>query len=172
LAISISSQEQALTLSTLTGHQSWFLLLTSARFTEWAQRYGGIFSLKFGSGTTVVLTDRRIIRELMDKRSAKTSHRPPAYVLRHLVNEGDYVLTQDTTPDWRKMRKVITQEFSESMCDKEHVQLQNAEAIQMMRDLALDEERYMLHPKRYSNSFILAVRESAGLLIDSFPPAD
>jgi cytochrome P450 family 619 len=108
----------------------------------------------------------------MDKKSAKTSHRPPAYVLRHLINEGDYILTQDTTPDWRKLRQVVTQEFTESMCDKKHVQLQNAESIQMMRDLALDPERYMLHPKRYGNSFILAVRESARLPIDSVPSTD
>jgi cytochrome P450 family 619 len=102
----------------------------------------------------------------MDKRSAKYSHRPPAYVLHDLINEGDYLLTMNTTTVWRKMRKIITQEFTESMCEKEHLQLQNAEATQMMRDIVMEPEGYMLHPKRYSSSLVFAVCKSHTMLLD------
>lgn len=44
------------------------------------------------------------------------------------------------------------QYFMESMCEKHHVDVQQAEATQMMRDFLLDPANHMSHPKRYSNS--------------------
>lgn len=32
------------------------------KFTEWAQTYGGFYSLKLGPTTAVVLTDRRLVK--------------------------------------------------------------------------------------------------------------
>ena len=130
------------------------------RFTEWAKKYGGIFSLKLGPGTAIVLTDRRLVRELLDKRGGIYSDRPTSHVIQNLVTNGDYVLTMDYNSDWRKMRKLIHQEFTESMCEKEHITLQNAEATQMMRDFVTEPENYMLHPKRFSNSIVMSISKS------------
>lgn len=54
------------------------------QFTEWAQKYGPIYSLKAGSQTIVVLTGPAEIKELMDRRSATTSERPPLHVANEL----------------------------------------------------------------------------------------
>ncbi|KAJ7677845.1 hypothetical protein DFH06DRAFT_561629, partial [Mycena polygramma] len=50
------------------------------KFTEWARQYGGLLSLKLGSGTEIIITDIAAVRELMDKRSASTADRPPIHV--------------------------------------------------------------------------------------------
>ncbi|CCO31992.1 hypothetical protein BN14_06044 [Rhizoctonia solani AG-1 IB] len=42
------------------------------KLTEWARIYGGIYSLKMGPGTAIVITDVSAVKELMDKRSQST----------------------------------------------------------------------------------------------------
>ncbi|TVY35450.1 Cytochrome P450 monooxygenase [Lachnellula occidentalis] len=53
---------------------------------------------------------------------------------------------------WRKLRKLLHQQLHESRCEKEHIILQNAEAVQMLRDFCLAPDGVMKHPKRFSNS--------------------
>jgi cytochrome P450 len=127
------------------------------KFTEWAQTYGGFYSLKLGPATAVVLTDRRLVKELLDKKSGKYSNRPYSHVSTELMTKGDHVLIMQYGDLWRKCRKLIHQSFMETKCDAAHIPTQNAEALQMMRDFALHPEQHMLHPKRYSNSIIMSL---------------
>ncbi|GIZ39287.1 hypothetical protein CKM354_000267500 [Cercospora kikuchii] len=46
------------------------------KFTKWTRQYGGIDSFNLGTGTAVVITDRRLVKELVDKKSSKYSIRP------------------------------------------------------------------------------------------------
>ena len=125
--------------------------LAEIRLTEWARKYGGIFSLKRFTNTTLVVSDRKLIKDLLDKKSNIYSNRP-ASVVANLITQGDHLLIMDYGETWRKLRKLVHQHFMEAMCEKEHVHVQNAEAIQMVRDFLLDPDNHMLHPKRYSNS--------------------
>lgn len=127
------------------------------------KRYGGMFSLKIGTGTVIILNDRRIIKELLDKKSSTTSNRPTSYVA-HTITGGDHLLVMDSTPTWRLFRKLLHQHFMESVCDKEHINLQNAEAVQMLRDFVLYPKEHMLHPKRFSNSVIMSIRRYIAVL--------
>ncbi len=43
---------------------------TYLTFTTWSKTYGGIFSRKFGSSTAIVLTSRRLVKAIIDKKSA------------------------------------------------------------------------------------------------------
>ena len=129
-----------------------------SRFTEWAQQFGGIFSLKLGSATAIVLTDRSLVKALIDKKSSIYSNRPASYVSHDLITRGDHTLVMQPGDKWRKFRKLIHQHFQESKCEK-HVRLQNAEAIQMMRDILVAPQHLMQHPKRFSNSIVMALRE-------------
>lgn len=52
--------------------------------TKWAKEYGPIFSLKLGSKTMVVITGAAEAKELLDRRSATTSDRPPLHVANEL----------------------------------------------------------------------------------------
>jgi cytochrome P450 family 619 len=120
-----------------------------------------MFSLKLGTGTAVVLTDRRLIKQLLDKKSNISSDRPPSFVSHDLITGGEHLLVMQYGNTWRSFRKLIHQYFMESIVEKEHIVLQNAEAVQMIHDYMLYPEKHMRHPKRYSNSIIMSLRKSS-----------
>ena len=130
--------------------------VTCPRFTEWSRQYGGIFSLKLGPQTAVVLTDRRLIKTLVDRKSIYND-RPPSYVSHDLITGGDHLLVMGAGNTWRTFRKLCHQQFMESRCEKEHITLQNAEAVHMLRDFVDAPEEFMHHPKRFSNSIIMSL---------------
>lgn len=105
----------------------------------------------------MVVTDRRLIKELVDKKSAKYSYRPQSYVSHDLMTSGDHLLVMQYGQQWRTFRKLIHQHFMESMVEKKHIAVQNAEAVQMLRDMCMRPDQHMLHPKRYSNSIIMSL---------------
>ena len=121
------------------------------RLTQWSREFGGIFSLKRFTNTTLVISNRKLIKDLLDKKSNIYSNRPASIVAR-LITQGDHLLVMDYGDTWRKIRKLVHQYFMEPMCEKQHIHIQHAEATQMMRDFMVDPDHHMAHPKRYSNS--------------------
>lgn len=97
----------------------------------------------------------------MDKKSALYNNRPSSYVLRDIITGNDHVLVMDYGDKWRDLRKLVHQNFMESVVEREYVKLQNAEAVQMLRDLCVDPQRHMIHPKRFSNSIIMSLRRAS-----------
>ena len=131
----------------------------SYRFAEWARQYGGFFSLKLGPATAVVVTDRSLVKALIDKKSSIYSDRPASYVSHDLITRGDHTLVMNQGDKWRLFRKLMHQQFNEGKCEKQHIVLQNAEAVQMLRDFLMEPENLMQHPKRFSNSIIMSLGE-------------
>lgn len=121
------------------------------------KKYGDIFSLKIGPGTIIILSDRRIIKQVLDKNSAISSNRPQTSVAQTITG-GHHLLTMDGSPMWRSFRKLVHQEVMEKRCNDIHIVVQNAEAIQLLHDMIVFPEQYMNHPKRYSNSVIMSIR--------------
>jgi len=122
-----------------------------------------MYSIKFASKTAIVLTDRRLVKELMDRRSAVSSNRPRQYIVDSLIYEGDdIILMQASNPHWKIARKFIHQNFTGSMVEKQHMPLLNAEAVQMIRDMCVAPKDFMKHPKRFANSFMMSVGQSTG----------
>jgi len=62
---------------------------------------------------------------------------------------------------WRTCRKLVHQFFREEMVVKSHIDLVNAEAVQMLRDFVEQPEGCMRHPKRFSNSIIMSLSKPA-----------
>lgn len=121
-------------------------------FTKWAKQYGGIYSLKLGPATAIVLTDRKHVKQLIDKRGSIYSDRPHSYVAHDLISSGHHVLLCHYSKLWQRYRRSINSHYSESIVEKDHLPVQNAEANQMLYDMMTDPGNHMLHPKRYSNS--------------------
>lgn len=121
------------------------------RFQKWANEYGGIFSLKRFRNTTIVISDRKLIKELVDKKSNLYSHRPQSLVS-HLITNSDHLLVMQYGDRWRRLRKIVHQFLMESRCEKDHWKVQEAEANQMIHDFWTMPGDHMLHPKRYANS--------------------
>lgn len=128
--------------------------LTRSRYTELAKQYGGLYTVKAGHHTIAVITDRRIVRELIEERGSTASNRPSSYIIQHLIGKNDHLLTLQYGQNWRVIRKLIHQHFTDSMCDKAHVHLQHAEGVQMLRDFIVDPDNHMQHPRRYSCSIM------------------
>ncbi|KAI8631789.1 cytochrome P450 [Xylariaceae sp. FL1651] len=125
---------------------------THIKFTEWARKYGGLYTLKLGSATMAVITDRSIVKSTVDKKSNIYSHRPPSYVSHDLITKGNHLLVMFYGDKWRTFRRLIHQHLTENMVEREHLSIVNAEAIQLVRDYMLFPDDHMLHPKRFSNS--------------------
>ncbi|KAK5163102.1 uncharacterized protein LTR77_010886 [Saxophila tyrrhenica] len=126
------------------------------QFTKWAKQYGGIYTLKLGTGTAAVLTSRRLVKELVDKKSSIYSERPTSYVA-NLISGGDHILLMDYGQQWRATRKLLHQTFMEKVVEGQHLRVQEAEGRQMLRDYLLAPQDHMLHPKRYSNSITMSL---------------
>lgn len=109
-----------------------------------------------------------MIKELLDRRSGLYSHRPASFV-GYLITQGNHLLLMQYGEEWRKIRKMIHQYFMEPMCEKQHVRLQNAEAIQLMHDFLVSPQDHMEHPKRYSNSITNSLGKIEVLVDVAFP---
>lgn len=99
-----------------------------------------------------VITDRRIVRETIDKKSTLYNHRPPSFVSHDLITKGDHLLVMHYGNQWRTFRKLVHQHLTDAMVENEHLPIINAEAVQLVRDYMLYPDNHMLHSKRFSNS--------------------
>ncbi|KAG9123388.1 hypothetical protein FRC07_015007 [Ceratobasidium sp. 392] len=125
------------------------------RLSEWARTYGGIYSLKLGTKTAIVLTDATAVRDLMDKRSQATADRPSNHVA-DLVTSGLYMALAGYTEDWRTLRRVSHEMLTQRACDQ-HLPIQRAESVQVLHDCLVEPKRFYTHLRRYSTSVILSV---------------
>ena len=99
-----------------------------------------------------VITNRRLIKETVDKKSTIYSHRPPSFVSHDLITKGDHLLVMHYGNQWRTFRRLIHQHLMEAMVESNHLRIVDAEAVQLVHDYLVSPEDHMLHPKRFSNS--------------------
>ncbi|KAF7366196.1 putative cytochrome P450 [Mycena venus] len=125
------------------------------KFTEWARQYGGIYSLKLGTSTVVVLTDAVAARELLDKQSETTSDRPKFYIA-ELVTQGKHMTVSHYNSTWKTMRKAVTTILTQKAV-AEHLPIQYAEAIHLAYNLLRAPQDFYTEVQRFSHSVILSV---------------
>ncbi|KAJ7859327.1 cytochrome P450 [Mycena olivaceomarginata] len=126
------------------------------KFTEWAKKYGGLFSLKIGNDTVVVLTDAAAVKELMDKRSSTTADRPPSYV-GELITDGQHMaLARFSSPAWKIERRASAAILT-PQATNQHVPIQRAEAIQLLYNILNSPQSFYTDIQLYSTSVIYSV---------------
>lgn len=128
-----------------------------SRFTEWATKYGGIFSLKLGPSTAIILTAPNLVKQLIDKQSVIYNNRPPSYIADQLMMHGDHLMFMNPDQRWRRGRRLYYRWFNEKFCESHHVEVQQAESTQLLRDLCERPEGFMEHCKRYTNSVVMSL---------------
>lgn len=99
-----------------------------------------------------VITDRQLVKNTVEKKSNIYSHRPPSYVSHDLITKGNHLLVMFYGDKWRTFRRLVHQHLMESMVERAHLAIVDAEAVQLVRDYLLFPEDHMVHPKRFSNS--------------------
>lgn len=97
----------------------------------------------------------------MDERHSITSGRPAAETLNHLLYDNDeIILMQASDPRWRTAREYLNQNFMSTMVEKTHMELINAEAVQMYKYILDKPQNFTQHFKRFVNSFMMSVGRS------------
>ncbi|PGG99791.1 hypothetical protein AJ79_08413 [Helicocarpus griseus UAMH5409] len=125
-------------------------------FTEWKQKYGPIIGLKFGPANFVVLNNYKDVQELLEKRSAIYSSRPPNHIANTLICPNDtHILFAPYAAGWKVLRKAVQALFIAREINNV-LPIQNAEATQTAFDMLCDPENYYQHIQRYTTAVILA----------------
>jgi hypothetical protein len=87
------------------------------QFTRWAQQYGGLYTLKLGTGTLAVIKGRLLVKELIDKKSTIYSGLPSLYVVQQTTG-GDHILMMDYGTQWRETRKLLPGSLMEGVVEE------------------------------------------------------
>ncbi|KAJ6568936.1 cytochrome P450 [Mycena capillaripes] len=126
------------------------------KFTEWAREYGGIYSLKVGPSTAIVLTDAVAVKELLDRRSATTADRPSLHIPYVVTGGLHMVFAQGTSSTWKTQRRAAAAILT-SQATARHLPIQRAEATQLLYNILHSPESFFTDIRRYSISVILSV---------------
>ncbi|KAF2013045.1 cytochrome P450 oxidoreductase-like protein [Aaosphaeria arxii CBS 175.79] len=123
---------------------------------EWHAKYGPIFSYTIGRDVYIVLYDRHSIHGILVKKSAISSHRPIEYYT-DLVTGGHNLSEMNPNETWRAQRKLATQSLAPSILDRDLVDIQDAEATQLLYDLLHTPDQFRSHVFRAATSIQSAV---------------
>ncbi|KIW74527.1 hypothetical protein Z517_11297 [Fonsecaea pedrosoi CBS 271.37] len=121
------------------------------KFKSWADVYGPIFSLTIGPTNIVVLSDRRAINNLLEKKGSIYSDRPFNYVS-NFVTHGDHLTLEPQGPSWREKRTVVTRNLNPKSLDEKHWKIQEAEAVIFMNNILKDPSRIFDYARLYTVS--------------------
>ncbi|KAL0069940.1 hypothetical protein AAF712_002835 [Marasmius tenuissimus] len=127
----------------------------TARLTEWARIWGGLYSLKLGPATAIVITDATIIKEFIDKRGHTTSDRPANFIVESVSGGLDLALARYGTT-WKTLRRAVHTILTPQMSTK-LLPIQYAESTQLLLDIVRTPESFYNHINRYANSVIMSV---------------
>ncbi|KAK1230345.1 hypothetical protein PQX77_006555 [Marasmius sp. AFHP31] len=125
------------------------------KLTEWARRWGKIYSLKLGPMPAIVITDATAIKEFMDRRGHTTSDRPPNFVLESVSGGLDLAIAH-YGDKWKTLRKASHAILTPHMLMKQ-LPIQYAESSQLLFDILRTPGSFDNHIRRYANSVIMSV---------------
>jgi cytochrome P450 len=122
----------------------------------WTKQYGSVFHTKMGGADYIWLSSPQAVKDLMDKKSAIYSSRPPTPLAGDTASAGRRQLFMAYGPKYRTVRKIshallnITQTIN-------YQPVQDLESKQLLFDLLHDPDNFYDHNRRYSASVIITV---------------
>ncbi|KAH6666423.1 cytochrome P450 [Halenospora varia] len=122
----------------------------------WTKQYGEVFHTKVGGADYIWLSSPKAVRDLMDKRSAIYSSRPPAPLAGDVASAGRRQLFMPYGPGYRTVRKISHALLSITQSTK-YQPVQDLESKQLLYDLLHDPEHFYDHNRRYSAGVIISV---------------
>ncbi len=123
---------------------------------KWAEQYGEIFYTKMGGSDYVYLSSPRAVKELMDKKSAIYSSRPPTPLAGDVASAGRRQLFMPYGPSYRVVRRNAHALLNINVSTS-YQPVQDLESKQLMYDLLHDPANFYDHNRRYSASVIVTV---------------
>ncbi|KAJ7890000.1 cytochrome P450 [Mycena leptocephala] len=114
------------------------------KFTEWARKWGGMYSFKVGPST-----------ELMDRRSATTADSPPLHIPDRTAG-GMHMVFARYTQTWKTLRKTAATILTPHATGM-HLPIQRAESTQLLHAILHSPQSFYTEIQRYSYSVVLSV---------------
>ena len=117
------------------------------KLTEWAREYGPIVGLQLGPQKAIVLNTWTAVRDLLDQRGAIYSSRPAFPIVQHMGIGDTHAAFMKYDKNWRRARKTMAEFLKDSEVDK-RIEVQNAEATQMIWEIMTNPGEYREHVMR------------------------
>ncbi|KAJ7624549.1 cytochrome P450 [Roridomyces roridus] len=124
------------------------------KFTEWARQYGGIYSLKMGASTTIVLTSPKLVKELLENQNASTADRPASHLVETVCGRFHLSFARYGAL-WRTQRRAAHAILGTQAVTR-LFPIQRAEAAQSLHDILASPESFYAHLERYAHSVIMS----------------
>ncbi|KZT73493.1 cytochrome P450 [Daedalea quercina L-15889] len=125
-------------------------------FAEWGKRYGDVIYARLFQTPAIVVNSMAAAQELLDKRSAKYSHRPRFILLQELM--GWDVMTHFSYGErWRRHRKWIAGAFQDKDALLSYRPLQRRETYILLSGLMDTPQQFMGHIRRFTAAMIMEI---------------
>ncbi|KAH9958534.1 cytochrome P450 [Lactifluus volemus] len=129
------------------------------KYSEWKKKYGDLIYLNVAGQPMVVINSQKIAADLLDRRAAIYSDRPPLIVASEIMCGGLlFSLSRygDVKMSWRRMRKASNEWFSKESVKQFH-EIQMTEAVILASDSLAKPARLEQNYRRSSASMVLSV---------------
>ncbi|KAH8587006.1 cytochrome P450 [Bisporella sp. PMI_857] len=130
--------------------------LVRGKVIGWAQKHGDIFYTRLGGSDYVWLSSPKVVKDLMDKKSAVYSSRASLPLAQDVASAGRRQLFMQYGPEWRKIRKASHALLNLTSAVK-YQPIQDFESKQLLVDFLDSPENFYEHNRRYSASVIMLV---------------
>ncbi|KAF9891620.1 hypothetical protein FE257_003631 [Aspergillus nanangensis] len=130
-----------------------------------AEKYGEMFTCKFGGHYWVFLNSSRVVTDLMERRAAMYSSRPPFPMTQGIMSGGSRIVLMPYNDRWRLLRRVMHQILSAKNQDV-FMPFQDLESKQLCWEYLHNPDRWWSANGRYANSVIMSVVFGRRSLLD------
>nr|ANC28042.1 cytochrome P450 [Polyporus umbellatus] len=127
------------------------------KLAEWGRQYGDVVFARFFRTPAVVLNSKEAAIELMEKRSAKYSDRPPFTLLKELMGWDSVLNNLPYGERFRKHRKWLQDALASKPVLTSYQPIQRRETYTLLSGLCDSPELFMDHIKRWAAAIVLEV---------------
>ncbi|KIW99583.1 uncharacterized protein Z518_11322 [Rhinocladiella mackenziei CBS 650.93] len=123
---------------------------------ELANKYGEMYTCKLGAHTWVFLNSSRVVNDLLERRSAIYSSRPPFPMASTLMSDDCRIVLQPYGDAWRQTRKIMHGILNRQNLPT-YAPFQELESQVLLYDYLHVPEKWYAANQRFSNAVIMSV---------------
>ena len=123
------------------------------------------FTCKFGGQTWVFLNSSRVVNDLMERRAAIYSSRPPFPMTQGIMSGNSRIVLMPYNEHWRILRRIMHQILSSRQQDI-YMPFHDLESKHLLCDYLNTPDRWWSANGRYANSVIMSVIFGRRSLLD------
>ncbi|KAF5321607.1 hypothetical protein D9619_002026 [Psilocybe cf. subviscida] len=133
----------------LTPNELW------VRASSWARKFGGICYLNIFGQSLVFINDAEIAFDLLDKRGAIYSSKPPLVMVGEMCGCAEMIPFTPYGDKFKRRRRLMHETLGPRSISNYHEGLQ-VETIRFVQSLLADPKDYIRHIRRYSGGLTLS----------------